>query len=202
MNNLELQALAFAQGIALDPTLLEDYPIGTWFWAIHHEVVAEPLTEPLANRIKFILTRKNASERKVRLAALRPVKNPGAVAAAQKAYDEATAPAQKAYSEAVAPAQKAYYEAIAPAQKAYNEAIAAASYSEATTAAWKAYAKAIAPAGKACDEAVIPAWKAYNEATAAVWKAYNEAITPQWTAEYPDHPARDSEGLIFPNAQT
>ena len=175
MNSTELQALASAQGITLDPLLLVDYPIGTWFWAIHHEVVAEPLTEPLANRIKFILTRKNASERKVRLAALRPVKNPGAVAAAQKAYDEAITPARKAYSEAVAPAQKAYYEAIAPAQKAYNEAIAAASYSEATTAAWKAYAKAIATAQK----------------------AYYEAIAAQWTAEYPDHPAWGENGLVF-----
>ena len=194
--------LAREQGITLDPLLLVDYPIGTWFWAIHHEVVAEQLTEPLANRIECILTHKNASERKVRLAALRPVKNPESIATAEKAYAKATAPAWKAYDEAFASAQKAYYEAIAPAQKAYNEAIAAASYSEATTAAWKAYAKATAAAGKARDEAVIPAWKAYNEATAAVWKAYNEAITPQWTAEYPDHPARDSEGLIFPNAQT
>ena len=150
MNNLELQALAFAQGIALDPTLLEDYPIGTWFWAIHHEVVAEPLTEPLANRIKFILTRKNASERKVRLAALRPVKNPGAVAAAQKARDEAIAAARKAYEEAIAPAEKAYDEATAPARKARDEAIATAR--------------------KACDEAITPQWAAeYPDHPAWEW---------------------------------
>ena len=173
MNNLELQALASTQGITLDPTLLEDYPIGTWFWAIHHEVVAEPLTEPLANRIKFILTRKNASERKVRLAALRPVKNPGAIAPAQKAYSEATVAAGKACEEAIAAAGKAYEEATAPAGKAYEEAIAPAwkAYSEASAAAGKAYAESTAPARKIC--------------------------AAQWIAEYPDHPAWDKNGLVF-----
>ena len=114
MNSTELQALASAQGITLDPLLLVDYPVGTWFWAIHHEVVAEQLTEPLANRIECILTHKNASERKVRLAALRPVKNPESIAAVWKAYDKAIAPAQKAYDKATAAARKAYDEAITP----------------------------------------------------------------------------------------
>ena len=98
MNPTELQALASAQGITLDPLLLVDYPVGTWFWAIHHEVVAEQLTEPLANRIECILTKKSADERKIRLAALRPVKNQGAIAPAGKAYSEATATAAKAYA--------------------------------------------------------------------------------------------------------
>ena len=126
MNSTELQALASAQGITLDPLLLVDYPIGTWFWAIHHEVVAEQLTEPLANRIECILTQKNASERKVRLAALRPVKNQESVASAQKAYKEAIAPAWNVYDEAITPVEKAYYEAIeavAAARKARDEAI-------------------------------------------------------------------------------
>ena len=113
MNAAELQALASAQGITLDPLLLVDYPVGTWFWAIHHEVVAEQLTEPLANRIECILTEKSADERKIRLAALRPVKNPESVASAQKAYKEAIAAAGMAYREAVAAARKAYDEATA-----------------------------------------------------------------------------------------
>ena len=44
MNPTELQALASAQGITLDPLLLVDYPVGTWFWAIHHEVVDDGTT--------------------------------------------------------------------------------------------------------------------------------------------------------------
>ena len=158
MNPTELQALASAQGITLDPLLLVDYPVGTWFWAIHHEVVAEQLTEPLANRIECILTKKSADERKIRLAALRPVKNPKALAPTQKAYDKATAAARKAYAKAAAAAQKAYDKAIAPAQKAYDKA------------------------------------------TAAARKAYDEATAAQWAAEYPDHPAWDSDknGLVFP----
>ena len=177
MNSTELQALASAQGITLDPLLLVDYPVGTWFWAIHHDVVAEQLTEPLANRIECILTEKSADERKIRLAALRPVKNPEAVAPAQMAYSEAVAPAEKACDEAIASAEKAYYEATAAARKAYDKA---------TAAARKAY-----------DKAIAPAQKAYDKATAAARKAYEEAIAAQWTAEYPDHPKWGKNGLVF-----
>ena len=188
MNPTELQALASAQGITLDPLLLVDYPVGTWFWAIHHEVVAEQLTEPLANRIECILTEKSADERKIRLAALRPVKNPKALAPTQKAYDKATAAARKAYAKAAAPAWKAYDEAFASAQKAYYEAIAPAqkAYNEATTAAWMAYREAVAAARKAYDEAIAPAQKAYYEAT-----------TTQWATEYPDHPKWSDGGLVL-----
>ena len=67
-------ALAAKQGITLDPCLLKDYPLGTVFWAVHHSVMVEPLTEPLANRIEYILTEKDAHERAIRLTALRPMK--------------------------------------------------------------------------------------------------------------------------------
>ena len=163
--------LAREQGITLDPLLLVDYPIGTWFWAIHHEVVAEQLTEPLANRIECILTQKNASERKVRLAALRPVKNPESIAAVWKAYYEAAAAAAKACHKATTAARKA--------------------------AARKAYAKATAAAGKAYEEAITPARQAYSEATATAAKACHEATAAQWAAEYPDHPAWGENGLVF-----
>ena len=72
----EIIDLAAGQGIVLDPCLLRDYPIGTWFWAVHHMVVCEPLTEPLVNRIRYILTSKDLSERSIRLMALRPVMAP------------------------------------------------------------------------------------------------------------------------------
>ena len=87
MNNeiQEIIDLAAGQGIVLDPCLLRDYPLGTWFWAIHHQIIAEPLTEPLADRIKYILTQKDQSERAVRLKALRPVMKPDGQAEDDKA---------------------------------------------------------------------------------------------------------------------
>ena len=90
MNNeiQEIIDLAAGQGIVLDPCLLRDYPLGTWFWAIHHQIIAEPLTEPLADRIKYILTQKDQSERAVRLKALRPVMKPDGQAEDAKAWAE------------------------------------------------------------------------------------------------------------------
>jgi hypothetical protein len=60
----------------LHPSLTNEYPLGTLFWAIHHAVICEPLTEPLANRIEYIQTQKPEHERETRLAAIRPVLHP------------------------------------------------------------------------------------------------------------------------------
>ena len=170
--------LAREQGITLDPLLLVDYPIGTWFWAIHHEIIAEQLDEPLANRIECILAQKDVSERKIRLAALRPVKDQGAAAAAGKACNKA-----------IAAAWKARDEAIAAAWKVCNKAIVGKAYDEVVATAWKAY-----------DEAIAAARQAYKEAIAAAQKT----CTAQWAAEYPDHPAwgkrlASPRGPIFPH---
>ena len=127
-------------------------------WCIHHEIEMEKLTEPIENRISFILKYKATEELITRLDNLRPVISPVAIKA-KKAYEEAIAPAKKAYDEAIASAKKTYDEAIAPA--------------------WKAYEEAAAPGfEKAYDEAVASARKAYEEAIALAWKAYEEAIAP------------------------
>ena len=89
MTSNDLLSLASPQGITLDPCLLKDYPIGTYFYAVHHQSIAEPLTEPLANRIHYILTEKPANERKTRLAALRPVLDQKACAKARATCDKA-----------------------------------------------------------------------------------------------------------------
>ena len=99
---------------------------------IHHEVACEELTEPIENRIAYILAEKPDRERAIRLRLMRPTTRDDAnaygeaVATAQKAYYEAKAPALKAYDETTATAWKAYDEVVAPARKAYNEAKATA----------------------------------------------------------------------------
>ena len=101
------------------------HPEATHGWCVHHEVEMEELTEPIENRIRYIVENKAEEEIVTRLDNLRPVLSKVPILT-QKAYDEATAPAWKAYREAIAPAEKAYGKAIAPARKAYGEAIAAA----------------------------------------------------------------------------
>ncbi len=134
-------------------------PDATHGWCVHHEKEFEELTEPIANRIAYIVSEKSRGEILCRLDNLRPVSPRclSIVLGAEKAYQEATAPAWKAYQEAKATAAKAYQEATAPAAKAYHEA---------TATAEKAYQEATAPAAKAYQEAKAPAEKAYQEATA------------------------------------
>lgn len=49
----------------------EEDGVGQWYWHIHHETLAEPLTEPLQNRIDYIKANKTNTE--VRLKWLTPV---------------------------------------------------------------------------------------------------------------------------------
>ena len=141
-------------------------------WCIHHEIEMEGLTEPIGNRISFIVNNKATEEIISRLDNLRPVMSGRAISAA-KAYREAIAPAWKAYREATALARKAYQEGTASAEKAYWEA--------------KAYNKAIAPAWKACQEAIALAWKAYNEATVLAEKAFQETTALAHAEDVPGH---------------
>ena len=117
-------------------------PEATQGWCIHHGQESEALSEPIVNRIAYILSEKPKREQVTRLDNMRPM------SAASVAI--------------VAPARKAYREAIATAAKAYDEAIATAE---------KAYTKAMAAAVNAHDEAIAPAWKAYDEAKAAAHRA-------------------------------
>jgi tetratricopeptide (TPR) repeat protein len=173
MNNeiQEIIDLAAGQGIVLDPCLLRDYPLGTWFWAIHHQIIAEPLTEPLANRIKYILTQKDQSERAVRLKALRPVMKPDGwqaeYAKVRAEYDKAGAEYDKAWAE--------YNKARAECDKVRAECNKArAEYDK----AWAEYDKA---------------WAEYNKARAEC----DKELFTQWGEEYPDHPIWDKNGLAF-----
>ena len=155
-------------------------PDATHGWCIHHGREWEKLTEPIENRIDYILSYKAKTEQITRLDNMRPMSEASktVVLSARKAYDEAVAPAEKAYDEAVAPAEKAYEEAVATAWKAYNEA---------TASVRKAYNEAIASAWKAYDEAIAPAWKAHDEAIASARKAYNEAIASAHKTDVPNH---------------
>lgn len=78
-----------------------------WCWCLHHEILIEPLTEPLSNRIAYINTQKDASERPRRLAELQvvrqPEKLPRALVEAELAHVEARlayVEAWRAYAEA------------------------------------------------------------------------------------------------------
>jgi hypothetical protein len=49
-----------------------------FIWHLHHDVLYEPLREPLENRIKYIREKKPAHEIEIRLRLMKPVKNPPA----------------------------------------------------------------------------------------------------------------------------
>ena len=88
-------------------------------WHVHHNVLIEPLTEPLSTRRAYIKEHKPKSEQALRLRLLKTVRGklPVAYVEAWKAYDKAW----KAYDEA----RKAYDEVwrvYDEARKAYDEA--------------------------------------------------------------------------------
>lgn len=45
-----------------------------FYWHIHHDVLVEPLTEPIKNRIEFIKENKPKDEVELRLKLMKPVK--------------------------------------------------------------------------------------------------------------------------------
>ncbi len=111
--------------------------IGDWYFHVHHEVLCEPLTEPLRNRRKYVRENKPENEVPIRLKWMTPVKGkmPAALvkawAASVKAwaaYDKARAACDKARA-ACDKAQAAYDKAWAAsvkAQAAYDKAGVAA----------------------------------------------------------------------------
>ena len=58
----------------------EQRALGTWWIAVHHEVLCETLTEPVEVRVAYIRAQKPADEIETRLRALRPA-SPAMVAA-------------------------------------------------------------------------------------------------------------------------
>ncbi len=111
-----------------------------WYWHIHHEVLCEPLTEPLQNRLDYIATEKPEGERETRLRLIAPVTHPlpANFVKAWAAYDKARA----AYDKARAAYDKAWA-AYDKARAVYDKAWAA--YDK----AWAAYDKARAAYDKA-----------------------------------------------------
>src|SRR5574337_90762 len=63
---------------------------------IHHGFLAEDLSEPIENRINYILSDKPENERALRLRLMRPIP-----VRQWKVYEEAIATARKAYNEAL-----------------------------------------------------------------------------------------------------
>jgi len=45
-----------------------------FFWHVHHDILLEPLTKPIKNRIKYIKENKPEEEVELRLKLLKPVK--------------------------------------------------------------------------------------------------------------------------------
>ena len=158
-------------------TAWEAHPEAIHGWCVHHDTEMEALSEPIVNRIRYIVENKDEDERVVRLDNLRPVLSIKAVAA-WKAYEKAIATAQKAYEEVIDPVWEAYDEARTTAREAYEKAKAPA---------WKAYEKATAPAWKAYEKAWITARKVYEEAIALAWEAYEKAIAPAHKHDVPNH---------------
>ena len=97
-----------------------------FYWHIHHDVLLEPLTQPLKNRIKFIKENKPKNEIELRLKLLKPVRGklPDEVVKARKVYvkaQEAYYKAQEA-SDKVRKAHDKAWETYDKARKAYDKA--------------------------------------------------------------------------------
>src|SRR5208283_4454750 len=88
--------------------------VGDLVWHIHHDVLVERLTEPIENRIEFIMYQKPKGEVETRLRLMKPVR--GKLPVLGKAHaelDKAYAELGKAYAEwvkAQAELDKAYAE--------------------------------------------------------------------------------------------
>lgn len=95
-------------------------------WHVHHEVLMEPLTEPIENRIAYIKGRKPATEVPTRLRLMKKVngKLPAAVVKAWDASDKARdayVKARDAHDKAWDASDKAW-DASAKARDAYDKA--------------------------------------------------------------------------------
>ena len=99
---------------------------------LHHEIVAERLTEPIENRIAYILSDKPKDEQALRLRLMRPVAAAAwaeyskVTAAARAEYDKVTAPARAEYNKVTAPARAEYNKVAAAARAEYDKVVAAA----------------------------------------------------------------------------
>ena len=135
---------------------------------IHDEVPAEYLTEPIENRIAYILNTKPRKEQALRLRLMRPVTAP-----AWAEYEKVTASAQAEYEKVTASAQAEYKKVRAPALAEYEKvtASAQAEYKKVRAPAWAEYEKVTASAQAEYKKVRAPAWAEYKKVTASVHQA-------------------------------
>ena len=99
-------------------------PIGTWYWHVHHEILCEPLTGRLENRLRYIRTEKAKIETPeqiaLRLRLISPVVGalPAPFVKARAAYRKAQAAYRKAQAASVK-VWAAYINAWAASDKAW-----------------------------------------------------------------------------------
>jgi cell division septum initiation protein DivIVA len=125
---------------------------------IHHEMVAEELSEPIEARIAYILAKKPRKEQALRLRLMRPVAAP-----ALAEYERVTAPALAEYERVVAPAWAEYERVKAPAW---------AEYERVKAPAWAEYQRVVAPALAEYQRVVAPAWAEYQRVEAPALAEY------------------------------
>ena len=136
---------------------------GKWILHCHHDILYEPATEPLANRIRYIKDNKPQHEQKIRLKVIRyltkeEVKNiPIGIFLVGTAHDKAKIVHYKAWV-----AYSRAWTAYNKAEVAYDKAGAA--YGKAKTAYYKAEA------------AYDKAWAAYSKTEIVCNKAWHDKI--------------------------
>ena len=145
-------------------------------WHVHHNVLLEPLIEPLKNRIAYIKDNKPKDEIATRLRLLKPVKGelPTAVVAEWKAYHKAW----KAYRKA----RKSYDAAAKALIEPWTFIEAQKSFRKAYRKAWKAY---------------DASQKSYDE----VLTIHEPEILALHAIECPDCPWDNEQKTIFPEVE-
>ena len=140
-----------------------------FYWHIHHDILLEPLTQPLKNRIKYIKENKPKNEIELRLKLLKPVKGklPDEVIKAGEAYYKAQETSGKVW--------EAYYKTWEASDKSW----------EASVKAWEVYVKA--------RETRDEAGRAYTK----ILKKYSKEINILHKKECPNCPWQN--GTIFSN---
>ena len=83
---------------------IAEYPDAKWFWCLHHEQLCEEATEPIENRIRYILKEKPEHEQATRFRNLRPVKDAASLIKAWAEYERVKAPALAEYERVTAQA--------------------------------------------------------------------------------------------------
>jgi chromosome segregation ATPase len=158
--------------------------VGDWAWLVHHEILAEPLTEPIESRISYILENKTDNVA-LRLRLLRPLVEDEAMRSDAE-LGNAHAEYYKAYAEynkALAELNKArveYDKACAELNKAYAE------YDKDLAELNKAYAE-LNKANAEYDKDLAEFNKAYAEYDKACGEL-NKSATTHYHRLFPDSP--------------